>query len=150
MSEFAADEQVSIEQALLWDDIVDTFRTHAYVAGMQASLDGETVFREPTRLVLESVPDDEYTIQLWGVIGKKQLLGYVVLLFLDKQGEEAYNYNITPGGSIKQYSAQPTPLDKEDLQDLRMELANACWDQSRSATCASDVVLFGIAKSDIV
>lgn len=142
MPESINDEQAAIERLLLWEDIVATFRSNASILGIQAALElPQQPFKNPTRLVLEAEPDDEYTIQLWGEVGQANLIGKATLLFKNEAGHEAYNYEITPN-AINQHSDEPTPLDREDLEDLRADLTEARWSEQASRNCAQFVIFF--------
>lgn len=144
MIEHSPDEQIDIERAFLWGEILETFQNNAFTLGMQPGSDIEPgVFSRPTRLVLVSkTPNEEgYTVQLWGEVTAEAMIGRATLLFISEDIGEEFNYEITPE-AIKQYSLEPTPLDQDDIQDLRADIAETQWGESSSKACASSVIFF--------
>lgn len=144
MIEQNPDEQIDIARTFLWTDIVETFQNNAFMLGMQPCSDIEPgTFSKPTRLVLVSgIKNEEgYDVQLWGEVTTEAIIGKVTLLFISDDLGEEFNYEITPE-TISQYSLEPTPLDHDDIQDLRADIAETQWGEISSQACAKSVIFF--------
>jgi hypothetical protein len=137
MSEQIRDDEVEVARIFLWQDIVEVFRANAFTVGIQPSFDDPTEEdRDPTRLVLAEAPtEDGLSIQLWAEISSTSLIAKACLLYLDSENREKFSYEITPR-DINQYSQEPSPLDTEDIMDLRLEVREAIWDEHQAMDCA--------------
>lgn len=144
MSERIPNDQETIERAMLWSDLQELFQENAFTAGIQAQ-PGYPHFR----LALIAKPDDEYIVQVWGRWTNDVGLDQATLIFLDKEewerGKwiESYSYDVREL-SIEQCSEgdEPTPLDREDIQDLRADLQEAEWDPEASAYYAANYMFW--------
>lgn len=142
MPESLPDDQTTIERVLLWDDINDAFRSNAFVLGAQISSDNpDSATARPTRLVLEAEPDEEHTLQLWGQVGKDSMIETATLAYRDKNYAEVKSYELTPA-SIVQYSRNKIPLDREHLEEIRGDVAEARWSEEASQKCARELLFF--------
>jgi len=146
MSEFASlpDDSAEVERVFLWQEVVSVIRANAGKLGVQLSLEstGSTV-SEPTRMVLAETPRaGKDTMYLWAEASSKALIAKATIIFEDDEGYETYSYEVTPNG-ISQYAEYPTALDQEDLQDLRMDVAGAEWDERDSNSCAENLLFLG-------
>ena len=140
MPNFNVDGSAEIERLFLWDECTSAFRANAFRLGIQTNYDLEST--ATTRLVLAEVPDNEDdTLQLWAKVSSKAMVESVSLIFNDPESREVFNYEITPE-TIRQYSPEPTPLDKEDLMGLRLDVAEAVWDVQCSEDCARELIFF--------
>jgi hypothetical protein len=143
MPEPLEDNSAEIERLFLWDEITTIFRKNADLCGIQLSFDLPLVKDcPPTRLVLvepSSVSDD--TLMLWAEVSEKDLISTVSILYLDPNGTEVFNYEITPEG-IQQYSECPTALDQKDLMEIRFDVRNSRWDDHLSKEAAKNILFF--------
>lgn len=141
------DTQAEIERIFLWDIIKGAFGAHADEAGLQASFElTGTEQSTPTRFVLVSpaakIESDDCDLKLWGDWAPGQGINTATLTYNDADtGRELWTYHIDAQG-MDQYPAagmERTPLDAEDVRDIRDDVERAQWSQTASEACAENV-----------
>lgn len=141
--ESLSDNSAEIERLFLWDDLVTTFRMNAYKCGLQLAFNESFLAKEqPARMVLSEVPDQEQdTIELWAESSNDSLIARVTILYVDPEGREQFNYELTPQ-TIKQYSLEPTALDKKDIMTIRYDIQHAEWAENVSKEAAQNKLFY--------
>jgi hypothetical protein len=143
MSERLEDNSAEIERLFLWDELTSVFRENANICGIQLSFDFPFVRGcPPTRLVLvEPSNKTDDNLMLWAEISGENLISNVSILYMNPQGTEVFNYELTPNG-IQQYSEHPTALDQKDLMEMRFDVQHSMWDEHLSKEVAKNILFF--------
>jgi hypothetical protein len=137
------DSQAAIEHALLWDDITTTVQQYAGEAGIRLGTDEETVIgRRPTRMVLQSDPQEGLMTLLWTRATETDLVGEVTLSVQDAETcVEQYMYEVTPR-SIVYYShyEKKTSFARDDIETLRADLQELNWNRAASQQAGEEAI----------
>lgn len=135
--------EVIIERVFLWDELTGIFKRSALLTGLQASLDDGT----RTNIVLSGKISDsspKMSVELWarwaGGVGIHEIT--MVFNYPDTPRND-FEYEITPD-YLREYAPDPTPLDREDIQDLRADIQRTTWTQARSEDAAANGFLFSV------
>lgn len=149
------DTQAEIERLILWDLLNDMLRANAHEVGIQGIFsatpdnpaDMVVLVRPPAALPKEEQDDKdpECTIQLWGRWEAVDGITDISLIYTDaKTKVELWNYHLTREG-MEQFTSStvdPTPLDQDDLQEIRADCEEANWDAEASRKLAATVLFF--------
>ncbi len=102
--------------------------------------DGEEY--EHGNVVLTTDPNDTYALTIWGKW--KYGVGVIAatIIYQEKpSGRETHTYDVEPG-LLTQYSNDPTSLDEDDIQKIRLEVGRAEWHREASEALAHNAILF--------
>lgn len=140
------DEQAAVEYALLWDDIQELIVRNVGALGIRvASLDTH-YSKERTKTVLESHPEDETVIQVWALPTDDALIGQVTVSYQDPDTRaEDFAYELLRN-RLTYYGneGKRTVFDREEIEDLRADLAEATWDPEASEDAALNFVFLDV------
>ncbi len=136
------DDQAAVEHALLWSDLLETVASQTAILGVNMSNpDLPEFLRQKDKVVLQAVPDEGMTIQLWGIASENALVGEVHLSYQKADsGVEQYMYEVDPerivfyGWQIGQ--SKKTIFGREEISDLRADLQEVTWDADATLKAA--------------
>jgi hypothetical protein len=143
MSEFFTDDSTEVERVMLWEDITEAFQNNPNTFGAQLLFTSlSDIWEAPTRLVLaEARHEEDDSLEIWAELAAGKLISKATLLYIDPSGREAFSYELTPQ-DIKQYSPEPTPLDRNDFKEMRRDIKQATWSKVDSEDCAGNKLFF--------
>jgi hypothetical protein len=142
--EHFSDDQAAIEYALLWDDIRDLFSHRVEATGIRIpELTEYPDDHTPTRLVLQSEPEDGQMLLLWSRPVGQELVGEATLSVQNAETSvEAHMYELTPW-SIVYYGrdGKRTELERDEIEEVRADIREAVWSPTDSLE-AGETALF--------